>query len=83
MGAGGAAVDAAKALKDGFSFFLIGIFKKQVKILVNANISQYERDYDVNHQYTACEHKGCENPKSTTRHCTLHMKMTEIDQDEF
>jgi len=28
MGAGGAAAEAAKALKDGFSFFLIGIFRK-------------------------------------------------------
>ena len=47
--------------------------------MVNANISQYERDNDTNHQSGTCEYKDCENPKSTMLHCTVHMKMTEID----
>ena len=40
--------------------------------MVNANITPYEREHDVNRQYS-CETKGCENPKYTQKHCSTHM----------
>ena len=42
-------------------------------MMVNANITPFEREHDVNHQYTQCEYDDCDNPKSNKKHCTKHM----------
>ena len=46
---------------------------KLVRLMVNANLTPFEREHDVNHQYSQCEKDGCDNPKNNKRHCTKHM----------
>mgnify|MGYP003151181852 CR=1 FL=1 len=41
--------------------------------ICTASLTPFEREHDVNHQYSQCEKDGCENPKSNKKHCTRHM----------
>lgn len=50
--------------------------------MVNANLTPFEREHDVNHQYSQCEKDGCDNPKNNKRHCTKHMYLDQNEQNQ-
>lgn len=54
----------------------VAILERRLMNLVNANITPYEREHDVNHQY---EHKDC--PKSTWRRIAHHLPFLDLVVD--